>query len=157
MEVRITKLHPSSKIVTGGTNSGVDLFAHLDAPVLLCPGMRKLIPTGIAVHLPTHLEAHLRPKRSLAIEYGVTMLDAPQIIRVEDNAEIQVLLINLGRNGFSVKPGMAIAEMAIAPVYPVNLRIASSGVSELDELPEMLRHSAHFAEANLGVEVLTVG
>lgn len=144
MEVRIKKLHPTAKLTVHEYGSGVDLFAHLDSPVLLCPGMRKLIPTGIQIQLMAGTEAHLRPKRSMAIDFGVTILDAPQIIREGENEEIHILLINLGEHGFSVKPGMAIAQMAIAPVYRPEICFLEDAEELLqDEVFETLREIVH--------------
>jgi dUTPase len=67
--------------------------------------------------LSRDLTAQLCPNRDLAIQHGVTVLDAPQLITANDYAEIQVLLINLGNKGFSVKPDMAIAKLIVMPTY----------------------------------------
>lgn len=144
MEVRIKKLHPTAKLTIDEYDSKIDLFAHLDSPVLLCPGMRKLIPTGIQIQLSVGTEVHLRPKRSLAVDFGVTMLDAPHVIQEGETEEVQILLINLGEHGFSVKPGMAIAQMAIAPVYRPEFRLAESSEEFLqDEVLGVLREIVH--------------
>lgn len=132
MKLRLKKLHPDCKVSTYPYGSRIELFARLDSPILLYPGMRRLISTGISVELPTGIEAQLSPVRSMAIHYGVTILDAPQVIREGDDEEIQVLLVNLGDKGFSIKPGTAIAQMSIAPVYQPQVHL----VGDRDEHPD---------------------
>jgi dUTP pyrophosphatase len=126
MKVNIKKLHEDAQAPAYDNGFGMDVFAYLANPVLLYPGMRKLIPTGIMLELPTHTEAQLRPKRELAINCGVTVLDAPQVIHASFNDEIQVLLINLGETAFSVRPGMAIAQLSLAPVYELDFHLVEA-------------------------------
>ncbi|NET37480.1 MAG: dUTP diphosphatase [Cyanothece sp. SIO1E1] len=115
MEVKIKKLHSSSHIPAYrySTHSRIDLFAYLEGPVLLHPGTRKSISAGIAIDLPAGTEAQFRPNRSMAVNFGITILDTPYILGEGYHDNIEVLLINLGERGFSVKPGMVIAQMAI--------------------------------------------
>jgi dUTPase len=152
MEAKIIELHTETHIsaLTPGSNR-LCLHARLDGPVLLAPGARKLIPTGIAIALPTSTEAHIRPRRDLAVECGVTILDAPCIVSSGDLSEIEVLLINLGEKGVSIKPGMAIADMSIISAIPVTLQTAEHSIS----------HRAPHLDSDLGLdlklEVMSLG
>lgn len=157
MEVRIKKLHSDSQFSAWSCGNGMDLFAYLDSPVLLNPGMRRLVPTGIAVNLPLGTEAQVRPKRCLAINFGITILDTPQIIAEDDASEIHILLVNLGEKGFSVKSGMAIAQLAIVPVYqPQFSLIDETGVVAYEEMAATCKEPLH-APAGFKMEALSLG
>ncbi len=136
--------------------TGIDLFAQLDSPILLHPGMRRLIPAGIGLELPSRTEAQLRAQRDMAITCGVTLLDAPYIVSPGNSDEIQVLLVNLGERGFSVKPGMAIAQMSIVSVCAPEIRL----IGEIDEddltpIPELFREHVHHATSTVKIGVLS--
>jgi dUTP pyrophosphatase len=111
--------------------AGLDLVAAVpaDAPVVLAPGDRALVPTGIAIALPPGTEAQVRPRSGLAIRYGVTVLNAPGTIDADYRGEIQVMLINHGRDPFTVECGMRIAQLVIGPVQ----RVVLCEVVSLDE------------------------
>lgn len=96
-------------------SAGVDLFAAVAGDVILAPGERKLVPTGIAVALPEGYEAQVRPRSGLALKSGVTVLNAPGTIDADYRGEVGVLLINLGDAPFTVTRGMRIAQMVVAP------------------------------------------
>jgi dUTP pyrophosphatase len=156
MEVKIKKLRPNTKFLVRDCGNGIDLFADLDSPILLYPGMRRLIPTGIAIQLPSNTEAQLRPKRGIAINCGVTILDAPHIIQEGDENEIQVLLINLGEKGFSVKPGAAIARMVIVPVYyPKIYFIEETEAIATENISDLLLESPPTVNTSLKVGTLS--
>ena len=97
-------------------SAGVDLLAAIEADVVLQPGERKLIPSGIAIALPTGTEAQIRPRSGLALEHGVTVLNAPGTIDADYRGEVGVILINHGDAPFTVTRGARIAQMVIAPV-----------------------------------------
>ena len=109
-------------------SSGADLLAAVTEPVVLAPGKRALIPTGIAIQLPGGFEAQVRPRSGLAAKHGVTLVNAPGTIDADYRGEIGVILINHGHEDFSVTRGMRIAQMIIAPVS----RAAWREVEELD-------------------------
>jgi dUTP pyrophosphatase len=96
--------------------AGLDLLAALpaDAPVELLPGARALIPTGVAIALPEGSEGQVRPRSGLAIHHGVTVLNAPGTIDADYRGELQVILVNLGSEPFTVRRGMRIAQLVIA-------------------------------------------
>lgn len=96
-------------------SAGVDLLAAVDADVILPPGARALIPTGIAIALPSGTEAQVRPRSGLALKHGITVLNAPGTIDADYRGEIGVILINLGPEPFTIGRGSRIAQMVIAP------------------------------------------
>ncbi|MFN5217601.1 MAG: dUTP diphosphatase [Sphingomonadales bacterium] len=95
-------------------SAGMDLHANLSEPILLSPGERKLIPTGLIIELPEGHEAQIRPRSGLALKHGVTVLNSPGTIDADYRGEIKVLLINLGQEAFEIANGERIAQMIIA-------------------------------------------
>src|SRR5690606_33231446 len=96
--------------------AGLDLLAAVDTAVVLQPGERALVPTGIAVALPPHTEAQVRPRSGLAVKHGITVLNAPGTIDADYRGEIKVPLINLGQEPYRIERGSRIAQMVVAPV-----------------------------------------
>ena len=92
----------------------MDLRANLDAPVVLKPMERRLIPTGLHIALPAGYEAQVRPRSGLALKKGVTVLNSPGTIDADYRGEVGVLLINLSQEEFVVNDGERIAQMVIA-------------------------------------------
>ncbi|NDD35789.1 MAG: dUTP diphosphatase [Flavobacteriia bacterium] len=95
-------------------SAGMDLRAHLEAPVTLQPGERRLIPTGLHIALPQGLEAQVRPRSGLAYKHGITVLNSPGTIDADYRGDVGVLLINHGREAFTVEDGMRVAQMVVA-------------------------------------------
>lgn len=96
--------------------AGADLRACLTEPIVLRPMERKLIPTGLSVEIPEGYELQVRPRSGLALQYGVTVLNAPGTVDSDYRGELSVLLINLGEMPFTVAPGDRIAQAVIAAV-----------------------------------------
>jgi dUTP pyrophosphatase len=96
--------------------AGADLRAHLSAPIVLHPGERRLIPTGLRLALPVGYEMQVRPRSGLALKHGLTVLNSPGTIDSDYRGELQVLLIHLGHEPFTIEPGMRIAQAVLAPV-----------------------------------------
>jgi dUTP pyrophosphatase len=96
--------------------SGLDLHAAIpaDSPLTIPPRQRALIPTGIAIALPPGFEAQVRPRSGLAMRHGVTVLNAPGTVDADYRGEIQVILVNLGEQPFTVERGMRVAQLVIA-------------------------------------------
>jgi dUTP pyrophosphatase len=113
--------------------SGLDLIAAVPAatPLVIAPGARAAVPTGIAIALPPGTEAQVRPRSGLARSHGVTVLNAPGTIDADYRGEIQVLLINHGSESFAVTRGMRVAQLVIAKVT----QVALNEVDGLDETP----------------------
>ncbi|MFN3691142.1 MAG: dUTP diphosphatase, partial [Fimbriimonadales bacterium] len=109
---------PLPRYQTDGS-AGVDLYAAVSEPVTLLPGERARIPTGIRIALPPGYEAQVRPRSGLAFRHGITMVNAPGTIDSDYRGEVQVILINLGQEPFTIRRGERIAQMVIAPVMRV--------------------------------------
>ncbi|MBK9291825.1 MAG: dUTP diphosphatase [Bacteroidetes bacterium] len=94
--------------------AGMDLRAKLDKPVLLQPGQRGLIPTGLFLEIPEGFEAQVRPRSGLAIRHGITVLNSPGTIDADYRGEVNVILINLGDQPFEISHGDRIAQLIVA-------------------------------------------
>jgi dUTP pyrophosphatase len=102
--------------------AGMDLVAALPAEgVVLAPGDRALIPTGLAIELPKGFEAQIRPRSGLALHEGVTVLNSPGTVDADYRGEIGVILINFGKKPFVVRRGARIAQLVVCPVERVAL------------------------------------
>ena len=95
-------------------SAGLDLRAHLAEPLLLQPGERALIPTGLRMALPPGWEAQVRPRSGLALKLGITVLNSPGTIDADYRGPVGVILINHGADSFSVQPGERIAQLVFA-------------------------------------------
>lgn len=123
LPVRITRLPhaadlPLPAYETAGA-AGMDLRAAIDAPVTLAPGERAAVPTGIAIALPDGYEAQVRARSGLARRHGIAMVNAPGTVDSDYRGELQVILVNLGQEPFTVGRGDRIAQMVVAPVARV--------------------------------------
>lgn len=96
-------------------SAGMDLLAAVAEPLVLAPGARALVPTGIAIALPPGLEAQVRPRSGLALKQGLSVLNAPGTVDADYRGEVGVILINLGEAPATIERGMRIAQMVIAP------------------------------------------
>jgi len=103
--------------------AGLDLMAAVpaDAPVVIAPGARAQIPTGISIALPRGTEGQVRPRSGLAARHGISVLNTPGTIDSDYRGEIQVILVNFGSESFSVERGQRIAQLVIAPVFRAQL------------------------------------
>jgi dUTP pyrophosphatase len=108
--------------------AGLDLRAALpeEAPQVLAPGARAMIPTGFAIALPPGYEAQVRPRSGLAAKYGVTCLNAPGTIDCDYRGEVSVILINLGQAPITIARGERIAQLVVAPVSRVRFEEVAS-------------------------------
>lgn len=119
--------------------SGLDLFAAIpaDQPVTIAPDQFTSIPAGIAIALPAGFEAQVRPRSGLAARHGITVLNTPGTIDADYRGEVAVILINHGRESFSITRGMRIAQLVIVPVAYAQLR-------KVQKLAETVRGSGGF-------------
>lgn len=114
--------------------SGVDLRACIDESLILKPGQRALIPTGIAVAIPPGYEGQVRPRSGLAASYGLTVLNTPGTIDADYRGEIKVIVINLGEEDYIVNRGDRIAQLVFCPVIRARLeRVYSLPISQRGE------------------------
>ena len=120
-------------------SAGMDLRAALPEfePVILAPGERRLIPTGLKIALEPGYEAQVRPRSGLALKHGVTCLNSPGTIDSDYRGEVGVILINHGQIAFEINRGERIAQMVIAPY-------AQAVMAEVDALDETERGSGGF-------------
>ncbi|MBA3068850.1 MAG: dUTP diphosphatase [Hyphomonas sp.] len=112
-------------------SAGMDVRAAVseDAPMVLKPGERALVPTGLSVAIPEGYEIQVRPRSGLAAKHGLTCLNTPGTIDSDYRGEIKVILINLGAEAFTIQRGERIAQLVLAPVT----RLAWAEVDTLDE------------------------
>jgi dUTP pyrophosphatase len=96
--------------------AGFDLAAAVIDDVVLLPGRRALVPTGIALALPPQTEAQVRPRSGLALKHGVTCLNSPGTIDADYRGEVKVLLINHGAEAFTIHRGLRIAQLVVATI-----------------------------------------
>ncbi|MBN1243289.1 MAG: dUTP diphosphatase [Spirochaetales bacterium] len=108
--------------------AGADLRARIDAPLVLAPGERAAVPTGIRMALPPGFEAQVRPRSGLALKQGVTCLNTPGTIDADYRGEVSVILVNLGSDNVVIEDGERIAQLVVAPVS----RASFSAVDVLD-------------------------
>lgn len=101
--------------------AGMDLRAAVETALILDPGKRALVPTGLAIELPAGHEGQVRPRSGLAVKHGITVLNAPGTIDEDYRGEIHVPLINLGEEPFAVERSMRVAQLVIAPVVQVDI------------------------------------
>lgn len=118
-------------------SAGMDLMADIHEKILLEPGQRKLVPTGIAIELPDGFEAQIRPRSGLALKKGIGLVNSPGTIDADYRGEIQIILINWGQETVVIEPGDRIAQMIIAPV-------ARADIVEVKELGETPRSVGGF-------------
>jgi dUTP pyrophosphatase len=118
---------PLPTYATAGA-AGLDLLAAVDAPVVVPPLGRALIPTGLAVALPPGHELQIRPRSGLALRHGIVLPNSPGTIDEDYRGEVQIILLNMGDVPFAVERGMRIAQAVLAPVT----RAAWLEVDDLD-------------------------
>ncbi|MEN9319700.1 MAG: hypothetical protein RLZZ309_687 [Bacteroidota bacterium] len=117
--------HPLPAYATQGS-SGLDLRAFITAPIQLAPLERVLIPTGLHIAMPNHLEAQIRPRSGLAIKQGLTCLNTPGTIDADYRGEIKVILINLSNEIQVIQDGDRIAQMVFQQVEKMEWQLVEN-------------------------------
>ena len=122
--------------------SGVDLYAATgpQQPIVLAPGARALIPTGIALEMPNGVEAQIRPRSGLAAKFGLTVLNTPGTVDADYRGELMVIMINLGDRKIAVERGMRIAQLVFQKVLKVRFQTT-------DALSDTARGEAGFGSS----------
>ncbi|NOZ94270.1 MAG: dUTP diphosphatase [Acidobacteria bacterium] len=123
-------------------SAGADLLAAVGEPVVLAPGGRVAVPTGLALEIPPGYEGQVRPRSGLALHRGVTVANAPGTIDADYRGEVKVLLINLGPEPVTITRGDRIAQLVIAPVARVRLE-------EVEELGDTGRGAGGFGSTGV--------
>lgn len=117
--------------------AGMDLHAAVVADTSIAPGARILIPTGLAIALPSGYEAQIRPRSGLALKNGISLVNSPGTIDPDYRGEVGVIVINHGDQEFTVTRGMRIAQMVVAPVV-------RAVWDEVEVLPKTVRGAGGF-------------
>ena len=118
-------------------SAGMDIEANIENDIIINPGEKKLIPTGIFVAIPDNYEIQIRPRSGLAINNGISVLNTPGTIDSDYRGEIKVILINLGKEIFKIKNGERIAQIVLSPVVNAKFK-------EVNELPNSPRGRGGF-------------
>jgi dUTP pyrophosphatase len=139
IKIQIKKLSNAISIPKYETlgSSGMDVAAHIENNIIIGPGEKALIATGFSIAIPIGYEIQIRPRSGLAAKKSITVLNTPGTIDADYRGEIKVILINLGKEKFTIKNGERIAQMVLCPVFQANLE-------EVDELPNTKRGSGGF-------------
>ena len=138
-KIQIKKLSSSvliPKYETPGS-SGMDVAAYVKSNIIIYPGEKALVPTGLSISIPLGHEVQIRPRSGLAVKKNITVLNTPGTIDADYRGEIKVILINLGKEKFIIKNGDRIAQMVICPVVQADLE-------EVEELSDTERGSGGF-------------
>ena len=122
--------------------AGMDLRAFIQKEITLSPLERVKVPTGLFMEIPQGFEAQIRPRSGLAFKYGITVLNAPGTIDSDYRGEVEVILVNLGKEPFIIKSGDRIAQMVISPVFRAE-------VSEAEKLSETGRGAGGFGSTGV--------
>lgn len=141
LEVAIRRLPhgvglPIPSYATEGS-AGADVVAAVEREMVLAPGERSAIPTGLAVAVPAGFELQVRPRSGLALKSGITIANAPGTIDSDYRGEVKVILVNLGAEPFVVRRGDRIAQLVLAPV-------TRAAFAETTELPGTGRGAGGF-------------
>jgi len=138
-KIQIKKLSTSvsfPKYETPGS-SGMDIAAHIEENIIINPGEKSLISTGLFVAIPIGYEIQIRPRSGLAAKKNITVLNTPGTIDADYRGEIKVILINLGKEKFTIERGDRIAQIVVCPVIQAELE-------EVTELSNTERGSGGF-------------
>ncbi|MBQ1882536.1 MAG: dUTP diphosphatase [Bacteroidales bacterium] len=135
--------YPLPKYATA-LSAGMDLNANIENPIELHSLERAIVPTGLFIELPQGYEAQIRPRSGLAAKFGVTVANAPGTIDADYRGEIKVILVNLSKETFVIKPGERIAQMVIAKYSQIQWQ-------QVEKLSETLRGEGGFGSTGLGV------
>ena len=123
-------------------SSGLDIRAAVEESVVLKPGRIRLIPTGLAISVPSGFEVQIRPRSGLALRHGIGMVNSPGTIDADYRGEIGLVLINWGGKPFTINRGDRIAQMVIS-------RVTRAEVTEVDNLDETPRGSGGFGHTGI--------
>lgn len=130
--VQITRLNPERdadipipRYMTAQA-AGMDVCAAVDADTVIDPGTIELIPTGLAIALPTGYEAQIRPRSGLAVKHGIGIINSPGTIDADYRGEIKIGLINFGKKPVTIHRGDRVAQMIISTVCQARLKVVAS-------------------------------
>ncbi len=122
--------------------SGMDVCAALVEETIVQPGDIVLVPTGLAIEIPAGYEVQVRPRSGLAINHGITVVNAPGTIDSDYRGEVKIGLINVSRKAFTIRRGDRIAQLVVAPIVRAELK-------EVDELSPSTRDTGGFGHTGV--------
>jgi dUTP pyrophosphatase len=132
LEIRFRRLRPHKdadiplpQYMTPGA-AGMDLAVALDTPLVLAPGDITLLPTGLAMALPSGYEAQIRPRSGLAVRHGIGLINAPGTIDADYRGEIKIAAINFGKSPYTFRRGDRVAQMVIHSVCQLRITVVES-------------------------------
>jgi len=102
--------------------AGADVEASIPEDIILQPGQRKKIPTGLCLEIEPGWEAQVRPRSGLALKHGITVLNAPGTIDSDYRGELEIILVHLGDEPYTVKSGDRIAQLVFAPAPQLDIK-----------------------------------
>lgn len=117
--------------------AGMDLSAAVSDDIVLEPGQRGLVPTGLVIAVPPGFEAQVRPRSGLALRSGIIVPNSPGTIDPDYRGEVKIILLNMGSEPFIIQRGMRVAQMVIVPAVQAD-------VKSVDELPSTARGDGGF-------------
>ena len=142
MKVRINSLSGTYPSYETEGSAGMDIRAFLEEPIVIEPGKRALIPTGLFMEFEAGYEVQIRARRGLAVRHGIGLVNGVGTIDSDYRGEIKVALVNLGEEAFTVNNGDRIAQMVIAPVVQAEIEPA-------EELSETARGKGGFGSTGV--------
>ncbi|HET6420342.1 MAG TPA: dUTP diphosphatase [Geobacteraceae bacterium] len=143
--IKVKRLRNSENPLPGymtPNSAGMDIYADLETDLVLGPGERALVPTGIALAIPDGFEAQIRPRSGLALKHGITLVNSPGTIDPDYRGEICVIVINHGETPFTIRNGDRIAQMVFSRFFRAVLR-------EISDLDETSRNSGGFGHTGV--------
>ncbi len=141
IDVAVRRLRPDAHIPEQAYDGDAGLDLAACDPVVLSPGERAVVPTGLAVEIPDGYAGFVQPRSGLAARHGIGIVNSPGLIDSGYRGEIRIVLLNTGGEAFSVEPGMRIAQLVVVPVASVRL-------VEVDELASSDRGSRGFGSSS---------
>lgn len=139
MEVKVKKLNQKAILPEYQTEhaAAMDIQACIDEPMVVQPLQRFMVPTGLAFEIPAGYEMQIRARSGLSIKHGITMVNGIGTIDADYRGELNVLMINLGQEAFTIEPGMRVAQMLVKKYEKISWQLT-------DELSETDRGSGGF-------------
>jgi dUTP pyrophosphatase len=133
---------PLPRRMTNGS-SGCDVCAAIETELIIEPGNRALVPTGLCLEIPEGYEVQVRPRSGLAFKFGVTVLNAPGTIDADYRGEVKIILVNFGEQPFTIKRGDRIAQLVPSKVA------VSVGFTEIQSITESSRGAGGFGHTGV--------
>ncbi|MDB5159814.1 MAG: dut, Deoxyuridine 5-triphosphate nucleotidohydrolase [Candidatus Saccharibacteria bacterium] len=139
MEVKVKKINSNATLPAYQTDqaAAMDIHACLEAPMILQPLERAMVPTGLAFEIPEGYEMQIRARSGLSIKHGITMVNGIGTIDADYRGELNILVINLGQEAFEIEPDMRIAQLLVTKFEKISWQVT-------EDLSETTRGSGGF-------------